>query len=180
MTKTRRVINVLEGIVILAFGGMLMAYPKGAQAVVLGLIGLGMTIRGIRALVYYFSMARHMVGGKSVLYRGIIFLDVGLLTSSLGDAPEMTVILYIAVMSAFAGVISIMRARESKAVGSPKWKGSMLGGAANIIMAIAVIVCGFVLNMPEAAVYVYGAGLIGSAVGKIASAFKRTAIVYIQ
>lgn len=180
MTKTRRVINIIEGVIIFIFGVILVAFPTESVDSVLALIGLGMSLRGIRALLYYFSMAKHMVGGRSVLYRGMIFLDAGILTSTLADAPALSVIVYIAIITAFAGVVSILRARESRSVGSPRWKGIMILGVANIVMAVSVIVCGFVLRVPDAAVYVYAIGLFSSAIGKILSAFRRTAIVYIQ
>ena len=180
MTKTKRILNILLGLCMLGIAGLLIAYPDEAVPFVLGIIGLGMTIRGIRSLVYYFSMARHMVGGKTVLYRGIIFLDIGILSSSLADAPEMSLILYIAAVSGFTGLVSVLRAREEKAGGSPRWKGKMLYGMVFVVGAAAVLVCGFVLKMPAMAVYVYAAGLICTAINRILSAFRRTAIVYIQ
>ena len=180
MTKTRRVINIIEGLIMFSFGALLVAFPSKSVDAVLSLIGLGMSLRGIRALIYYFSMARNMVGGKSVLYRGIIFLDAGVLTSSLADAPALSVIIYIAIITAFTGVVSVLRAIESRAAGSQKWMVSMIIGMINIMMSAAVIVCGFVLRMPEAAIYVYAIGLFTSSIGRIASAFRRTAIVYIR
>ena len=56
----------------------------------------------------------------------------------------------------------------------------MLYGAVYVLGAAAVLVCGFVMKMPEMAVYVYAAGLIFSAAARIMRAFRRTAIVYIQ
>ena len=180
MTKMKRILNVLLGLFTLFISAALLMFPTESMPVVLGLVGLGMTLKGIRSLMYYFSMAKHMVGGKSVLYRGIIFLDAGVLASALADAPEPALIIYIAAVSCFTGVISILKAREEKAGGAPRWMGKMIYGAAYIIMALAVIVCGFVMKMPESAVYVYAVGLVYSAADRIISAFRRTAIVYIQ
>ena len=72
MTRTKRILNVLQSLVMLAIAGLIIVYPVQSIPFVLGLIGLGMTVKGIRSLYYYFSMARHMVGGKTMLYRGII------------------------------------------------------------------------------------------------------------
>ena len=180
MTKTKRVFNVLMGLFMLFTAAVLVTVPTESIPFVLGLIGLGMTLNGIRSLVYYFSMARHMVGGKRLLYRGIIFLDIGILTSSLADAPELSLIIYVAAVSAFTGLVAVLRAREEKKGGSPRWKGKMLYGAVYVLGAAAVLVCGFVMKMPEMAVYVYAAGLIFSAAARIIRAFRRTAIVYIQ
>ena len=67
MTKTKRVFNVLMGLFMLFIAAVLVTVPTESIPFVLGLIGLGMTLNGIRSLVYYFSMARHMVGGKSTV-----------------------------------------------------------------------------------------------------------------
>ena len=48
------------------------------------------------------------------------------------------------------------------------------------MLAAAVVIAGVVLHRPEIAAYVYGAGLIYTAILRIANAFRRTDIVYIQ
>ena len=180
MTRTKRLINILQGLVMIVLAGYLVLFPTESLPLVLGLIGLGMTLNGIRSLTYYFSMAKHMVGGKTLLYRGIIFLDVGILTSSLADAPSRSLIIYIAAVCIFTGLVAILRAREEKTGGSRRWKWRLIYGLIYILIAAAVLYCGFAWNLPEIAVDAYALGLIWSATGRIASAFRRTAIVYIQ
>ena len=180
MTKTKRFLRILRGLVMLAFAVILIAVPKYSLQMVLGITGLGMSIRGIGTLWYYITMARSMVGGKRLLFTAIVYLDIGILTTSLANAPAIFVILYLAAVNAFAGVIGIMRARETKMSGSSHWKLRALHGAVNIMFAAAVVICGLILRMPQLAVYVYSAGLAYSAVTNILSAFRRTAIVYIQ
>lgn len=180
MTRTKRILNVLQALIMLVFAFFIIIFPTETIPFVLGLIGLGMTLNGIRALFYYFSMAKHMVGGKTMLYRGIIYLDIGILSSSLADAPERALIVYVAAASIFTGLVAVLRAREEKAGGSPQWKGKLIYGAVYILLAAAVLICGFVMKLPEIAAYVYAAGLIYTAAGRIAEAFRKTAIVYIQ
>ena len=48
-----------------------------------------------------------MVGGQFALYRGIIFLDAGIFTSALANYPAVTIVIYIAVINVFAGVVYI-------------------------------------------------------------------------
>ena len=180
MTKTNRVLTVLKGLVMTAFAVLLIAVPSEYMLnIVLGIIGIGMSLKGFSVLWYYISMARYTVGGKAVLFKAIIYLDIGVLTSSLADAPGASVVLYLAAISGFSGVIGILRAFEAKGIGS-HWKLTFAHGAVNILFAVAVIVFGFVLKMPEQAVYVYVISLLYSAVMTIISAFRRTAIVYIQ
>lgn len=180
MTRTKRVFTVLKGLVMIAFAVMLVFVPtKYMLNIVLGTIGIGITLKGFSILWYYLSMARSMVGGKSVLFKAIIYLDIGALTATLVDSPGASVVLYLAAINGFSGAVSILRAREAKGVGS-RWKLTFAHGAVNILFAVAVIVLGFVLKMPEHAVYIYVISLLYSAVMTIISAFRRTAIVYIQ
>ena len=50
---------------------------------------------GIRMILFYFTMARHMNGGRSMLYRGILFTDltVGKGYLLIADDPAQTVYL---------------------------------------------------------------------------------------
>jgi uncharacterized membrane protein HdeD (DUF308 family) len=180
MTKARRVTNIFQSIIMILFSLVLFINPENSISIVIGIVGLGMTLNGIRSLIYYFSMAKHMVGGKTVLYRGIIFLDIGILTSSLADAPGRSLIIYISAVCIFTGFVAILRAREEKSWGSRRWIGKLVYGSIYILIAGAVLYCGFAWDMPEVAVDAYALGLVWSAAGKIASAFRRTAIVYIQ
>ena len=93
MTKTKRIGNILVGIVLIGFAYLLMAEPDEGLPIVVGLVGLGMTMRGLGTLLYYFQMARFMVGGKLTLYRGIIFLDFGIFTVSLVNHRGLFMIL---------------------------------------------------------------------------------------
>ncbi|MBR0379331.1 MAG: DUF308 domain-containing protein [Mogibacterium sp.] len=180
MTRTKRIINIIEALVMLALAIYLAMFPTSSLPLVLGIIALGMTVKGIRALMYYFSMAKHMVGGKTVLYRGIILLDIGILTSSLADAPDRSLVIYITAVCIFTGLVAVLRAREEKTGGSRRWIWKLIYGVVYILVAALVLYGGFVWKLPEIAVDAYALGLILSAAGKIGSAFRRTAIVYIQ
>ena len=179
MTKADRVKNILRGIAIVLLSIGLIVYSTDALPVVLLLIGVGMTLKGFRALIYYFVMARSMVGGKRALYRGILFLDLGLFTSSLANDPSVVIILYIAAVNAFAGFVAILRTREAKKWGSPRWKQPAVYAAFSLAMAVTVLISGLIFKNYDMTVYVYAAGLLYSAILLIASAFRRTAIVYI-
>ncbi len=179
MTKWNRIRNILQGIATIVFAMILFARPEYGLTIVLAIVGIGMTLRGIGQLIYYFSMARHMVDGKFVLCRGLIFLDLGLFTSAISDNPDAVVIFYIAAVSAFNGLVSILHAFESRKSGSPRWKYSLLHGAACLILAGVGVIGYLVLQNTDLCVYAYAAGLLYSAVLFFAVAFRRSAIVYI-
>ena len=84
MTRSKRVVDVFSGIVMFIAGTAFFFSGVDASVIaMLVLIQIGMTVRGFRALYYYLTMARYMVGGKSVLYRSFILLDLGTLAGVL-------------------------------------------------------------------------------------------------
>lgn len=180
MSRVRRMWNIISGIVIILVAAGLFFDPVAGLPVVTGLISLMLTLRGIQTMAYYFSMARFMVGGKTTLYRGMFYLDLGILTSTVNDYDGMYIILYIAALHIFYGVVNALKGREAKALGSPQWKTELMQGTVNIIMAVAVIVGGLVFHSVRTVVFIYAAGLVYSACIRIGSAFRKTAIVYIQ
>ena len=180
MTKFRRVLNVLTGICMIAIGILLFIdEPQDAMRFMLFCIQLGMTLRGLRALYYYLTMAKYMVGGKQVIYGAMIYLDIGILAGTLYEHPVVYAVIYMAALHAFGGLISMLRASESRKIRA-QWRLRMASGITELLMAIVISVIAIVFGKPDAAVYVYGAGLVYSAVLRIAQAFRRTDIVYIQ
>ena len=134
-------------------------------------------VKGIRAIVYYVTMARFMVGGRTSLYNGIIFLDLGILTFTLTEVPHYYVLIYLIAIHAFSGVVEVLRAFEAKRFGAGSWRLKIGHGAVNIIMALLCVI--FITHI-NIAVIVYGIGLIYSSLLRIISACRRTKLIYIQ
>jgi len=61
-----------------------------------------------------------------------------------------------------------------------RWKFHVFQGGLFIVLAVLVLISGVLLKQTDLAVYVYALGLLFAAAGKIAGAFRRTAMVYIQ
>ncbi len=179
MTKRNRIINILRGGLSILLALLLIIIPNSGLTLVLFIIGIGLTLKGIQTLLYYFSIARHMVDGKLVLCQGLIFLDLGMFTSSIADNPAGFLIAYIAAVDAFTGLVSILHSLEAKRNGSLKWKNDFIFGLVSVFLAVIVLIGGFVLKRPYVSVCAYAFGLIYSSVMQITSAFRRNAIVYI-
>ena len=122
-------------------------------------------------------MARYMVGGKESLYRGIIFLDFALFTMSLSDVPKVYVLMYLALVHAFSGLVDILRAIEAKRYSSKNWRLKLFHGILNVVVAAS---CFIFINNPNTSGLVYGLGLVYSGLLRIASAFRRTTFIYIR
>ena len=180
MTKLSRVFDVLSGIIMAAGGIWLFVAETGfAMKVILVFIDLEMFAMGVGSLYYYLTIARHMVGGRNVLYRAMVLLDLGILAGMLADHPTVYAIVYMALLLGFGGVVSVLRANEARKIGG-RWKLRLLSGVTELLLAVLVSVIAAVYGRLDAAVFVYGAGLIYSAVLRIAAAFRRNEIVYIQ
>jgi len=82
-------------------------------------------------------------------------------------------------VNAFAGLIAIMKARETEKIGSGQWIYGVIYGVVLEVSAAAIILSEVFMHQTDAAVYVYAAGMVYSAVRRIASAVRRSAIVYI-
>ena len=177
MSLARRAREVFIGILMFLMAGVMAFLPGLGYLLVEIALSFVLILAGIRRLVYYFSMARHMVSGKVVLYSGVILLDLGLLSFGISAIPQVYVMLSLLSIHLFDGVISVARAREQKIYKASSWKLKMASGVVNIVIAL---LCAAFIKSLNVAVYIYAFGLAWSAVLRIATALRQTDIVYIQ
>ena len=180
MTKMQRVKQVLSALLMMGCCFILIKEPELGYAIVALILSVSLLLYAIRCLIYYFTMARHMVGGRSVLYTGIILLDLAVFTISMVDNPQLYIIVYLLVIHAFAGVLDILRALEARRYEAPAWRRSMVNGVGNLVIAVLAVVIGLFLKSQKDLVYLYAVCLFYSACVQLVSAFRKTAIVYIQ
>ena len=154
---------------------ILLEVPDLGYRIIGLILSLILIVDGIRSLLFYFSMARNMVGGRTLLFRGIIELDLGMFAYTLQDIPPVYILLYLLIVHLFSGVVDVMRAMEARRMES-RWRLNLAYGIANILLALS---CGLCFQNPTLLTYVYAAGLAYSACLRIAQAFRKTAIVYI-
>ena len=177
MSGGQRIKNVLIGILIILGAVILIAFPEEGIIITASILSLSLFVYGIKTLIYYITMTRHMVGGRIMLYLAVVVLDLGMFTMMLTNIPKMYIALYLVVVYAFSGAIDILRALEARQYHPPSWRFSLISGIINVVIAILCIVFIGSTNM---IVYLYSAGLIYSAIARIVTAFRKTAIVYIQ
>ena len=176
MNQIKRIGSIIAALFMISGAALMVYETEFGYPFILLILGVSLELAGIRELIYYFSMARHMVGGNMMLIKGVILLDFGALTVSLTDVPSGYVILYLLGIHVFSGIVEVLRAFEAKRYGG-SWKLKFFHGILN--MAI-VLICVVNFNRPEIAVYVYASGLVYSAILRVITAFRRTAVVSIQ
>ena len=176
MSSLQKIGKVVLGILMAACGALVLAYPKDGLDVMGWFFSVALAIAGIRLLCYYLSMGRHMVGGKALLFLGILLVDFGVLAASLTDSPNVYLVVYLIAIHAFTGLINLLRANEAKKVGG-QWQFTMLQGVVSLLIAVACVVF---IKSPDTIALIFCAGMFWSAGVNIVSAFKQTQIVYVQ
>ena len=179
MTLAKRIGKLLRALGSCLIAWIMIRLGEDGFLLVSTLLSLGLIVFGARNLIYYFSMARHMVNGRSILYLGVIALDFGIFTLSIANGRGAFVALYLLGVYAFSGVIDILRAREARQFEAPSWRLRLAEGIANIGVAAAAVVFGLFRGDLRSVTLIYAAGLLYSALLNPISAFRKTAIVYI-
>ncbi len=177
MSAFQRVRSMIVAALMVACGIIMLTVINIGYEIVCLVLCITLLVSGIRHLIYFFRMARHMVGGRMILYKGVILLDLGVFTATIFDIPQIYVMLYLFAGNMVSGGISIFRALETKKLEAPHWRLTLVHGITNIAIAVLCIV--FIMNT-EMVVFIYALGLFYSAIMRIVSSFRKTAVVYVQ
>ena len=179
MNKIQRVKKFLSGLCMFFASFILVAEPEAGYYIIAILLSLSLLLSGIRSMVYYITMARNMVGGKSIFYQALILMDLGLFTMSVVTIPKIYLVCHLLISHGFSGIVDMLRAVEDKRQEAPSWRMSFLYGLGNLLVAVTALRC--VFNQSTwMVVYIYSAGLAYSAVMQMIASFRKTAIVYIS
>ena len=180
MTNMQRIKKILLALLMFLCAGVMIYDPEIGFYIVAVIVSFGVLLYGVRKLIYYFTMARHMVGGNSTLYIGLIVTDLGIFILTTVDDPRLFVVLYLLGIHAFSGAMSVMRALEARRYGSPAWKWNFLYGVLNLLVAILAVIVGLFLRSTADLSYLFAGCMIYSACAQLVLALRKTAIVYIQ
>ena len=179
MSRFQRIKNIILGLIMIGFAVLIISIPEEGFLSVVVVIGLLLFLYGFRLLWYYFTMARHMVGGKSSLYQAVIIIDLALFTGSIASMNSFIIMFYLLGVFAFTGVIDILRAFETKRFGGA-WKGKFFTGCVLVLFAVLMLILGVIQGDKTILVYGFAVSVIYAGLMRIITAFRKTAIVYIQ
>ena len=177
MTRMNRITSFITGLFMILTATFFSVDTEDALTFISLILCISLLLYGIRMFIYYFTLARHMIGGISILFRAVIIFDLGLFALNLSNLPLFYIMLYLAAINGFSGVVNIMRARESKNLDSPVWKLNLFQGILNVTMAVLCLV--FIRSI-QIASYIYAFGLFNSGIIRIIQAFRKTESVYVQ
>ena len=177
MTNLQRVASLALGLLMIACGVVLLLVPKEGLIVVAIVLAAALVLFGARLLVYYITMARHMVGGLAVLIISIIALDVGVFGAALVvESPLIATAMYLSTYNTIVGFLSIARGVEAKMFKS-SWIPYIVPGLVSLALASA---CTASANSGDAVLIVFCIGLFYNAGVHLVTAFKPNDIIFIQ
>lgn len=178
MNSIQRIKKFLSGLGMLMGSLILSMEPEEGYYVIAIILSLSLLIYGIRSLIYYFTMARNMVGGKSIFYRALILMDLGIFTMTVITIPKIYLVCHLLISHGFSGIVDMLKAYEDKKLEASSWRMSFVYGFGNLVISIAALGCAFA-GLNWLVVDIYSAGLAYSGIMQMVSAFRRTAVIYI-
>ena len=178
MTSIQRVKKFLTGLCMLLGSLILAMEPEEGYYIIAILLSLSLVLSGIRSMIYYFTMARNMVGGKSVLYRSLILMDLGFFTMTVITIPPIYLVCHLLISHGFSGIVDMLKAYEDKRMQAPSWRMSFVYGLGNLLISLIALTCVF-SHLNWLVVDIYSAGLAYSGIMQMVSAFRRKSIIYI-
>ncbi|MCQ2802440.1 MAG: DUF308 domain-containing protein [Bacilli bacterium] len=140
------------------------------------IIGILISIKALKGLVYYFTSAKNMIGGRRILINNIILLDFGLVSFFVTiKHSELAMLYFIILLTIFAG-IDILRAIEIKNSDGKRWIFRLIKG---IITLILGILCMIFIKSPYIMATIFGIAWLIYGLSGAVQVFKRTSIGYI-
>lgn len=177
MTRWQRIKSIFGSLMTIGFAPLLILDPDLGCMVIVLVLGVAAALAGLRMVVYYASMARHMVGGNIILYIGVILIDFGLFTFGFADVPKQYIMLYLMLVHLFYGLVDILRAMEIRGKRLGSWRFKLLIGLGNLALGVLCLVK---INSSKTTVYIYCLGLLWSAMGRMVTAFRPASVVYVE
>ena len=180
MTKIQRFNSFVGGLLTVLFGLLLYVAPFIGTDLIAMVLTLSLLLLGIRNLVFYFTMARHMVGGKYSLFYGLIVTDLGIFAYSIKSFPPIYVMLYLLVIHAIYGATDIMVALQARKMRSKSWRIKLFTGIGNLAIGVSAMIFGLTGDDVFTVIYIYALGMAYTGIMRMANAFRRTSVPYIQ
>lgn len=178
MNSIQRIKKFLSGLGMFLGSIILAVEPEDGYYIIAVILSLSLLIYGIRYLIYYFTMARNMVGGKSIFYSALILVDLGIFTMTVITIPKIYLVCHLLISHGFSGIVDMLKAYEDKKMEASSWRMSFLYGFGNLLISIAALSCA-VAGLNWLVVDLYSAGLAYAGIMQMVSAFRRTAVIYI-
>lgn len=180
MTKLQRFNSFVGGLLTVLFGVILYSAPFLGTDLISLVMTVTLLLMGIKSLYFYATMSRHMVGGLYSLFYGIILTDLGICAYMINSFPAIYVMLYLLVIHSIYGMTDIMVALQARKMRSKSWRIKLLTGIGNMGLGVLALYFGLTGDDIFRVIYIYALGMVYTGIMRMANAFRRTAVPYIQ
>ena len=109
MSVGKRIVKIIVGVVVVILAILMILQPDWGYMLINAVLGIALLVSAIGSLIYYFRLARHMVGGRSTLFSGLIQLDLAVFTLTLTDLPKIFLMIYLVSVFGVTGVLRLAR-----------------------------------------------------------------------
>ena len=175
MSLVKKILTLITSLLMIIVAVGLVIEPEIGYYIMISILIGVLLVKSIQSVWYYFSMARHMVGGLFYFYQAVLFVDLTLAAPILLIAPRWIVALYLNGLIAFSGVLDILRATDQKKMQWPQWKLRMVLGLSKVLFAIVAMVA---MRSPEMLTRIYSFVLVYTAIMRVMSALRSENVVY--
>lgn len=176
MSGIKRILNILTALLMIACAALMLYDMKDGYLIAINILEMALLVFGLQQIIYYFSMARRMVGGLTIFFKGIFLMDAGFFAICLDSMPRVFTMVYLLVVFGAAGAIGMLRALEMKNINA-RWKLKFASGVFEVLIALS---CVLFINSDMLFSCAFAAGTLYLAAERIVTAFQKTAIVYVE
>lgn len=177
MINAKKFGSIIFAILLIGVALVILLVPNIGYKIAGGVLGAGIVLLGVKKIIYYITMAKNMIGGKRILFNGIILFDFGLLALLLIGESQGLMMIYFIVLYLLYGLIDILRFIEIRKQKSFGWQTKLIKGIFCISVAV---VCLIFNSSADLVVLLFAIGLIGIAIEKIINAFTKSQIIFIK
>lgn len=177
MSFRKRFYNIITGLIMIFYGILICLDPETGTEAVISILSVSLMLKGVHQIGYYMTMARHMVGGKNIMYRGVLLMDTGLFLLLILDNSRVYATFYLIGGLALSGAISILRGIEARRLQVKSWRITLGTGIIKLVIAATSV---FFISSVRVLVYIFVVGLFYSALVRIYEALRKSAIIFVQ
>ena len=94
--------------------------------------------------------------------------------------PPVYIMIYLLLIQSFYGATDIMVALRARRLTSKSWRIKLFTGLGNLTLGVLAIIFGFTGEDIFRVIYIYALGVVYTGIMRMANAFRRTAVPYIQ
>ena len=133
-------IMLIRGVLAIALGVMMIAWPKATVQVAIFLFGLYFLLDGIASLIMGFMSGRAGEKWGWLVFVGVLDIAAGIVAFVWPQATALVLLYVIAFWSILVGAMAVFGAFSLKSAGAREWGWVLFGGIISLIFGIILLI----------------------------------------